>query len=263
MPKGKVQMIDIDPKMFMQVLKAKGYSISKLADQAAEVDANGESPNIPTARALRRMLNNKNGARMQPKYLDEISKILNVDPRLLSGKIAKEMESFVRLMLETNESSSDDTQGDLIMNICRERCLCQIDKYPYYNERKSRLISEGGEDTISRVLLWLDVSYTQFLSLPRGQQYQIQKKIVESIYDILKPHFEQNVYGEPLEYSYGRIANDIDSYYEELDILEYADTVLREKYAKSRPRGYSTKEIREMQAKELLQLDIEKQFTDA
>ena len=263
MPKGRVKKVSIDKSMFKLVLEKKGYSINKLADEGASAKGSVESPNIPVKRSLRRMLNDENGASMQQKYLDDISKLLDVDPRLLSGAVAEEMALHIRQRIGITGVSADDIQNDQVLQICREQCIRQIEKYPYYNSTKNRLISEGIEDTITRILSLLDVSFEQYSTLTREQQYQLQKQLIDSLYHILKPIFKENVYGEPLNYSYDRISIDIDSYFEDLDILDYANTVLREKYVKSPPKGYTAKGIQSMKAEEILVLNLDIQSIDS
>ena len=75
MPRGKVKMVDVNREVFDKVLDAKKSSIRKLAKIVTCSD-----------KTIRRELG-KGGLR--PQYVDEIAKVLNVDPRLLTGELVK------------------------------------------------------------------------------------------------------------------------------------------------------------------------------
>ena len=89
----------------MSIVKECGSSIIKLG-KCEKIDC--------TERTIRRSLNE---GKMTPCFLDQIAKYLDVDPRLLSGELHKQAESY------------DD-------NFLKTISLAQLkaEKHPYYKE---------------------------------------------------------------------------------------------------------------------------------
>ena len=109
MPKGKINKIPVDKAIFMTIVRECGSSIIKLG-KLSEVEENA-----CTERTIRRALNN---GEMTPRFLNQIARFLDVDPRLLSGELHKRANSY-----------SDEFLRSLYI------AQLKVENYPYYRKR--------------------------------------------------------------------------------------------------------------------------------
>lgn len=226
MPRNKIKKTTpINETIFKRIIKIKGYNIKTLTD------ANPEDI-ICSERTLRRALKSSDH-QMRTCYLDAFAKKINVDPRYLSGEIYERSYSYVG-----------------IEYYCRD-----IDKYPYSRKEYDKICQQNIRFHLSSILSLFEISYEQFENLNFEEQYNLQHDLFESISGILSRYFKVDAFGSKEMYGLYKIIADLESYKEDYDMQQYADTTLREHFFQHPPMGYSVTQIKKMTANQLLDLD--------
>ena len=243
MPKNKVQTVPVNKKVFMFILKKKNSSIRKLG-AANEIDF--------TEKTIRRALNN---GEMRPELVKQIAKYLNIESSLLTGDMVK--KAF---------SAKNHVFREMFLNP-----LYHLDRFPYFidEQREFRTVRQEGyfevggmTETMKRLLSLFEISYRQFEEMPFEQQYNFQHDLFEAMIPVMYKHFTENAYGDSESYSFEGILADLENYKENHDELEYADTILREKYIAHPPKGYTPDMIKKMSKEKLLNIDINLQMEE-
>lgn len=226
MPKGTIYKIPVDKATFRAVLKERGSSIIKLG-KCEDIEC--------TEKTIRRALNE---GKITPRFLEQIAKYLDVDPRLLSGELHKLADSY-----------SDD--------FLRSMYLAQLtpERYPYYRKRKSDLNNQPVGELLEQILALFEISFSQFESLDFESQYLLQHDLFDALIPVIRKHFKVDAYGRndmpDLEKIIYELENSRDDYYLHL----YAEEVLRKKFLKNPPQGKSKTDIQRMDAEGLIALD--------
>lgn len=229
MPRGKVKMVDVNREVFDKVLDAKKSSIRKLAKIVTCSD-----------KTIRRELG-KGGLR--PQYVDEIAKVLNVDPRLLTGELVKKA-------YETD----DVTWRNIYM-----QPLNNIEKYPYSRAEQEKLRKQGIDKTLRYILSLFDLSFSQFESMDLDTQYDFQHALFSAIIPVIEKYFDRDAYGNTDGYSFQRIIDELEYSRENYLEAEYTDKILRKQLIEHPPKGYNREKIKKMSVEELTALDLELQ----
>ena len=232
MPKGITNKSPVNKAVFMSVVKACGSSIIKL----------GECGNIAcTERTIRRSLNE---GKMTPTFLDQIARHLDVDPRLLSGELHKQADSY----------------GD---DFLKSMCLAQLrpENHPYYRKRKSDLDKQPVGQLLEQILALFEISFSQFESLDFEAQYLLQHDLFDALVPVIRKHFKVDAYGRNDMPNLEKIIFDLESFREDYYLHLYAEEVLRKKFIKQPPIGKSKTDIRRMDAEELIALDMESNYS--
>lgn len=228
MPKNKVKTEPVNKEVFLKVLRAKGSSIKKL-DKEGTVTCSDKT--------IRRSLNSGS---MRWIYIDQIARCLNVDPRLLTGE-----------MLRGAFLATSKLEKNLYLSPLRH-----IDQYPYFRAEQDRLRKEEIGETIKRVLSLFEISMDQFNEMTFDKQYDFQHDLLNAILPVIYKHFNEDGYGDAEMVSCQRIIIELESYKEDYDLKEYANTVLRQRFIDNCPKGYTVKEISAMSPDELIDLDM-------
>lgn len=227
MPKNQIYKETIDRDIFIGVLKYKGISIRKL-DDVKSIEC--------TERTIRRSLHDN---KMTPKFLDQIAKYLDIDPRYLSGELHRKARSVTNQLL-------------------REQWLRRLNPhdYPYFRKVQDDQRMKPIKELLESMFSLFDISYTQFESLEFEKQYELQHEIFDSIIPIIKKYFVENGYGQKALVDLNKIVFDLESHRDDYYESIYADTILREKFAENPPYGYTRKKILSMSPEELIGLDL-------
>lgn len=243
MPKNKVKTIPVNKEVFMFILRSKNSSIRKL----------GAAPKIEsTDKTIRRALNN---GEMRPKLVDQIASYLNVESSLLTGEKVKKAFSAKNKVFKEMYLAP----------------LFHLDKFPYFRDeqkefqtiKKEGPYETGGiKETMKRILSLFDVSYRQFEEMTFEQQYAFQYELFEAMIPVMRKNFQENAYGETDKYLFEYILVDLDNYKEQHELLEFADSILRDRYIAKPPKGLTPKMIKKMTAKELLDFEEKLQADD-
>lgn len=233
MPKGEVKKISVNKNYFMAVLKAKHYSIRKMSDLHGEICSD---------RTLRRSLNS---GKIQYKYIDEIAKLLDVDPRYLTGEIVR---------IDSNMSR--------VENVSLQYYLSQMDSYPYSRKELDELQKTAIREHLTNLLSLFDFSYKQFELMDFETQYNFQHELFDAIIPILAKYFKEDGYGNKERPALDTLVMDLESYYDNEYQLQYADTILRKNFIQNPPHSYTAKKIQTMTREEILDLDMYLQWKD-
>lgn len=233
MPKGEIAKIPVNKEIFIAVLNAKGYSIRKFSEEHGEICSD---------RTLRRALN---AHQIQNKYVDDIAKLLDVDPRFLTGEISR-----------------IDPKMSRVKNIPMQYYLAQINNYPYSRKELDDLQKTAIEDHLKNILSLFEFSYDQFENLEFEKQYNFQHDLFESIANVLAKYFKEDGYGNKERPALDTLILSLEGYYEDECELRCADTIIREKFIQSPPKGYTADKIRTMTREEILDLDMYLQWKD-
>ena len=219
MPKNKVAMRKIDKEIFRRVLKKKNSSIRKLGkDDRIQI----------TERSIRRLLDD---GRMRDCYVREIARLLDVDPRVLTGDIYSVYAGF----------SFDPIE--------------HLELYPYSREEEDKYRVENIKEIISRILSTFNRSYIQYNALSVDEKYQFDEEVFNSLFAIVTAHFPRNIFGEENAVEDISILNDLGCEREEEKILQSADTILREKYIANPPEGYTSEQIKSLSREQIYAID--------
>lgn len=227
MPKGTIYKIPVDKAVFMSVVKECGSSIIKLGE-CGDVDC--------TERTIRRSLNE---GKMTSRFLDQISKHLDVDSRLLSGELHKQANSY-----------SDD--------FLRSMYLAQLtpERYPYYRKRKSDLTKQPIGVLLEQILALFEISFSQFESLDFESQYLLQHDLFDAMVPVIRKHFKVDAYGRNDMPDLEKIIYELENFRNDYYLHLHAEEVLRKKFLENPPKGKSKAEIRRMDAEGLIALDM-------
>lgn len=227
MPKGIIYKIPVNKTAFISIVKACGSSIIKLG-KCGDIDC--------TERTIRRSLNE---GKMTPTFLDQIAKHLDVDPRLLSGELHKQAESY-----------SDD--------FLKSMCLAQLrpEKYPYYRKRKSDLNKQPVSELLEQILALFEISVLQFESLDFESKYLLQHDLFDALIPVIRKHFTVDAYGRKDMPELEKIIFDLENFRDDYYLHLYAEEVLRKKFLENPPQGKSKSEIKRMDAESLIALDM-------
>lgn len=233
MPKGLIYKIPVNKNVFMSVVKACGSSIIRLG-KCEDIDC--------TERTIRRSLNE---GKMNPIFLDQIARHLDVVPRLLSGELHKQAESY-----------NDD--------FLKSMCLAQLrpEKYPYYRKRESELNKQPIDVLLEQILALFEISFSQFECLDFESKYLLQHDLFDVLVPVIKKHFKVDAYGRKdmpnLEKIIYDLENSRDEYYTNL----YAEEVLRKKILEQPPIGITKADISKMNTEDLIALDMYNDSSD-
>jgi len=234
MPKGYVKTDSVNKNVFMQILKLKKISIRQL-DEELSVECSDKT--------IRRSLNN---GQMRRQYIEQIAKFLDVDSRLLTGELVK------KTFYTTNP----------IMQEFYLNPLTHIEDFPYFREEQERLRQEKIGETLKRVLSLFEISYKQFEEKDFEEQYSFQYDLFNAILPVIYKHFREDGYGDAKMYNCQRIISELEDYYEWVEEQKYADSVLRARFTKLVPEGYTKSEIEKMTPDELLGIDLDLQIKE-
>lgn len=228
MPRGTIYKIPVDKSVFMSIVKECGSSIIKLGE-CEKIDC--------TERTIRRSLNE---GKMTPCFLDQIAKHLDVDPRLLSGELHKQAESY------------DD-------NFLKTISLAQlkVERYPYYQKRKADLNKQPFEKLLEHILSLFDISISQFEKMNFESQYLFQHDLLNALVPVIRNHFKMDAYGRKDMPELEKIIYELENFRDDHYLHLYAEEVLRNKFLEHPPIGKTKASIRKMGAEELIALDME------
>ena len=228
MPRGKILKIPVDKSVFMSIVKECGSSIIKLG-KCEKIDC--------TERTIRRSLNE---GKMTPCFLDQIAKYLDVDPRLLSGELHKQAESY------------DD-------NFLKTISLAQLkaEKHPYYRKRKTDLNKQPFEKLLEHILSLFDISISQFEKMDFESQYLLQHDLLNALVPVIRNHFKMDAYGRNDMPELERIIYELENFRDDHYMHLYAEEVLRNKFLEHPPVGMTKTSIRKMDDEELIALDMD------
>lgn len=207
MPRGKIFKIPVDKSVFMSIVKECDSSIIKLG-KCEKIDC--------TERTIRRSLNE---GKMTPCFLDQIAKYLDVDPRLLSGELHKQAESY------------DD-------NFLKTISLAQLkaEKHPYYRKRKTDLNKQPFEKLLEHILSLFDISISQFEKMDFESQYLLQHDLLNALVPVIRNHFKMDAYGRNDMPELERIIYELENFRDDHYMHLYAEEVLRNKFLEHPPR---------------------------
>ncbi|AWW28435.1 MULTISPECIES: hypothetical protein [unclassified Acetobacterium] len=235
MPKNKIYKKIIDKKIFRDVLKYKKSSIRKLGE-VHEIDC--------TERTIRRSLNE---GKMTPKFLEQIAKYLDIDPKFLSGQLHRERREMI-------ETLKNKTLGENFFYNLHPA------EYPYFRKEQDDLLKESITVFLKKLFSLFDISYAQFEEMDFKKQYEVQHDLFEAIKTVISKHFEQDGYGNKYMFNLDKITSDLENYYENYYIQKNADEQLREKFLSNPPKGYTKNKILTMTPEELIDLDMWKDY---
>ncbi len=238
MPKNTIYKEIIDKEIFRKVLKDKKSSIRKL-EKVKEIEC--------TERTIRRSLNE---GKMTPKFLDQIAKYLDIDPRFLSGQLHRERKEMLE-MLETLENKT--LRKVFFYNLYPA-------EYPYFRKEQDDLLKESIDVFLKKLFSLFDISYSQFEKMDFEHRYEVQHDLFEAIIPVISKHFEQDGYGNKDGFNLYKLTNDLESYHKDYYIKKYADKELREKFLANPPKGYTKNQIQSMIPDELIDLDMFKDY---
>lgn len=230
MPKGKIYKIPVDKTIFMTIVRECGSSIIKLG-KLSKVEENA-----CTERTIRRALND---GEMTPRFLDQIARSLDVDPRLLSGELHKRADSY-----------SDEFLRNLYVAQLR------VENYPYYRKRKSDLNKQPIGDLLEQILALFEISFSQFEDMDFEAQYHLQRDIFEALVPIIRKHFTVDAYGRDDMPDLEKIISDLENFRDDHYLHIYAEEVLRKKYMETPPLGTTKIDICRMTPEALIALDM-------
>lgn len=231
MPKGTIKKIDVNKLIFMSVLKKRGYSIRKICSL---YDNNHQ--NLCSDRTLRRSLDS---GKIRFKYVDEIAKIIDVDPRYLTGEIETINPKLSRLK---------NTNIPFYLSL--------INEYPYSRKKLDELKQTAIKDHITNLLSLFDFSYNQFEALDFETQYNFQHELFEAMIPVLARYFKKDGYGNTERPALNTLLYELECYYENECELRHADTIVRQNFIQSPPQNYSVEEIKCMSREELRDLNM-------
>ena len=106
---------------------------------------------------------------------------------------------------------------------------------------------------IELILSLFDVTFIQFYNLDFETQYHLQHDLFEAMYNVLIKNFTSDTNDHKGISDY--IICDLENYKEEHDLVEYAETILKDKYCSNPPTGLTLSKIKKMNAWELIDLD--------
>ena len=227
----------------MYILTKKNSSIRKLG-AVNEISF--------TEKTIRRALNN--GA-MRPELVKQIAIYLNIDSTLLTGEMVK--KAF---------SARNDIYRKMYLSP-----LKHLNDYPYFREeqrelltvRQDGLFEAGGmSETIKRILVLFEVSYTQFEKMTFEQQYNFQYDLFNAMIPVVKKHFKEDAYGHKDDYYFESILIDLDVYKEWHDDMEYSDKDLRQSYMENPPKGLTKEKVKKMSKEELFNFEVNLQMEE-
>lgn len=236
MPKAEVKKIVVNKKLFLAVINAKGYSIRKLCELYLD------DSDMCSDRTLRRSLDS---GKIRAKYIDAIAKIIDVDPRYLTGEIR-----------------NIDPKLKRVDKITVSYYISLISHYPYSRKELDELQHIAIKDHLTNVLSLFDFSYKQFETMDFETQFNFQHELFESIVPVLAKYFKEDGYGNKERPALDTLILSLENYYETECELQYADTTLREKFVQSPPDGYTSTQIKKMSRDQLLDLDLYLQWKD-
>lgn len=230
MPKGKINKIPVDKAIFMAIIRECGSSINKLG-KLSEVEENA-----CTERTIRRALNN---GEMTPRFLNQIARFLDVDPRLLSGELHKRANSY-----------SDE--------LLKKLYIAQLTakNYPYYRKRKSDLNKQPIEDQLEQILSLFEISISQYEDMDFEAQYHLQRDIFEALVPVIRTHFKEDAYGRKDMPNLEKIISDLEDFREDHYLHIFAEEVLRKRYMDNPPPGKTKIDICRMTPDALIALDM-------
>ena len=226
MPRGQIYKEKINKEVFLEILKQKNYSIAKLVRDEI-VDCNEKT--------IRRSLNE---GRITPRYLNSIAQKLDIDPRFLSGQIHMEFDDLDEKFRKIFYSYLD------------------VNEYPFSRMELEENKKTGITNFITAILNLYDISYEEYDKLDFDTQTNIDRDLITSIGDILIKYFKKDSYGKAGLPKADFLLYDLDNYIENHYQLVYADTTLRDKYTNNPPKGFSSKDIINMSAEEIFDLDV-------
>lgn len=220
MTKKKVDYRPINEKLFKIILEKKGKSIKDLGNEVS-ISASDKT--------IRRSLNKKKLMRIE--YIREISKYLNVDPRVLTGELI-----FKKDYIDTYP-------------------LKHLEEYPFDRDQLEALKTENIKETLARVLALFNRSYAQFENMDKEEQFNFQEALLNAMYPVVTGYFKADGYGRINDPEDEWIIHSLDSaredYYEKL----WAENTLRPMFLINLPTGYTKRQIEKLTPDELLDLD--------
>lgn len=227
MPRGEIFKVSVDKDVFMSVVKECGSSLIKL----------GECDKIECSeRTIRRSLNR---GEIPPRYLEQIAKYLNVDTRLLSGELHKQIESY---------------KDDFIRSMCLTQL--KVKNYPYYRKRKSDLNKQPIEELLEQILALFEISFSQFEDMSFEEQYLLQHDLLDALVPVIRKHFKVDAYDREDMPNLERIIYELENYRDNHYIHIHAEEVLRKKFLDKPPFGKTRADIRKMDTEDLIMLEM-------
>lgn len=230
MPKGKINKIPVDKAIFMTIVRECGSSIIKLG-KLSEVEENA-----CTERTIRRALNN---GEMTPRFLNQIARFLDVDPRLLSGELHKRANSY-----------SDEFLRSLYI------AQLKVENYPYYRKRQLDLRKQPIESLLEQILSLFEISFLQFEDMNFEARYHLQRDVFEALVPVIRKHFSADAYGREDMPNLEKVISDLEHYRDDYYLHIYAEEVLRKRYMENPPPGKTIIDICRMKPEALIALDM-------
>lgn len=228
MPKGPVKREKINKDVFKKILKIKKSTIPKL----------GEELSIECSeKTIRRSLGK---GEMRKQYLHQIAKFLDVDYDLLTGDMV---------------AMAFQTKDPVIKKVCLSP-LTHVEDYPYISEDESRMRREKIDETLKRILLLYNISYVQFQNMESEKQYNFQHDLFEAILPVIYRYYDMDSNGDTSMISCYGILVELENYKDSMDEQIYAETILRKKFLRMLPKGYSKEDIIKMNTDGLIALDL-------
>lgn len=227
MPKGKIHKVPVNKQVFHTVVHECGSSTIKLG-ACKEVQC--------TERTIRRALEE---GKITPRFLDQIARYLDVDPRLLSGELHEQAKSY-----------SDDFLRSIYL------AQLKVKNYPYYRKRKSDLNQQPIEELLEQILALFEISFLQYEDMEFEAQYHLQLDLLEALVPVIRKHFKVDAYGREDMPDLERIIFDLENYRQDHYLHIYAEEVLRKRYLENPPPGKTEVDIIRMSPESLIALDM-------
>ena len=229
--KSKIPKAKVNKTIFKSILKECGTNIIQLGELSKT--ENG----FCTARTIHRALEE---GEIALHFLDQIAKHLNVDPRLLSGKLHEEVYLY---------------NDPLIRKLSLTELTAK--NYPYFRKKKSDLDQQPMSELLEQLFALYEISYSQFEDMNFEQRYQLQHDLLDALVPVMRKHFNVDAYGRKDMPNLMRIIIELENYRNNHYIELHAENVLRKKYLENPPKGKTKSDIREMSVDDLIWLDME------
>ncbi len=188
----------------------------------------------PTSKTIQRALSDE-VKRLDGKYLENIAKSIDVDPRYLAG--------CNELKLKYGNNT--------------KKYLACIDFYPFYRWELSKQKAGNREEWVSCYLSAFNISYFQIKALTPDKQNLFFYDLVNSTANVIKEHFSVDAFGDSSMSEMNWLLSEYEDWMESYNERVYADTILRKKYTENTPAGETRESIMNMSPVDLIALDIE------
>lgn len=163
----KTSKVQVNKKLFMEVLKLRNCSIRKLGDAYDEIQR--------TEKTIRRCLDE---GEMPSDLLDNIAKYLDVHPDYLSGFYNQE---------------NDKIEDDYLRHLFRKSI--HPNRYPYLLKAKSDI---DYTNYFESILTMSNITMKQYRTLPAEERVLFRQELVVAILQVISRHFSHDSLGNDI-----------------------------------------------------------------